>query len=605
MKNIQELENKIVKYSKAYYDGHPIISDAEFDKLLEELKKINPKHHLLTDVGHGYIQTDIETVTHPLLIKRGLPKQKVEKETILPAGYITPKYDGSSVTIYYENGKLKQAITRGNGITGTDRTEILKYIIPNNVDTNIKVVTGEWVLSYENFNKYYDNNETNAIRNIATGALMKKNITIEEIKRFHFVAYRINEFATNINISYPQILKLLRDNGFVTPNINIKSNSDTFINLFNKIKGYSHRGYTFPYDGLVFNTGITITDGYVEYDNELAYKIITETADVTVTKVEWNHTNTGRYIPLVWFEPINLSGARIEKATGHNAQNILDKGIDVGAVVTITRSGEVIPYIVDVVKSVKAELPEKCVDCGNKLKWSGVHLVCDNEDCNGNSYNKLYNYIKTVGAVKGVSNKIIDGIIKFASWEKIEDIYNNKIINYSNLINYDGFGESALELISVVIDKLYNNIPFDKFLLGLTITDLGEKNAAKYKNDIYKYLTDKNMTVFDNYTPHIKEVIVNSLSYIEKIYNLISNIIVSPTVNSTTDAINVCITGKLSMNRKEFVELLKIKGYIESTIAKATMLICNEPSTSSKYKYAVKNNIPIITEDDFVNKYIK
>lgn len=593
----------ITKASQEYYNGTPIMTDAQFDSLLEQLSQIDPKHPLLTQVGHGYVQSDsLNKIKHPRIITRGLPKKKVEPNFILPKGYLTPKYDGSSVTLYYNNGILDKAITRADGIYGFDITDKMSLLVPTKIDKRIKVVTGEFLLSYENLKKYYPNED--AIRNIATGAMNKPNYNKKEITRFDFVAYRIN-FGDFTNITYPEILNLLRENNFITPDTKVAYNGGKdFTYIFNKYKTYSHKGHTFAYDGIVYCSGIEIKGDEILYKNELAYKTLTETATATVKYIEWNHSDKGRIKPTVVFDTVHLSGADIQRATGFNAQYIKENGIDTGAVVEITRSGEVIPYILNTISSVDAKLPTRC-ECGELYEWDGVDLVCVNKNCSLNKYKTLCNYIKIVCNTKGFSDKAINALIEHENWKDVFDIYNKVNNNFDNLYNKDGIGDSTVELIMNAFDKLYDNIQFETWLKGLNIEALSDKNISKYSKDIYKYLNEKDKNIFNNYTPYIKGVIIKNLPYITSFYELTNKYIQKPITRlKAQNNVNICITGTLSKPRKELLEEFNAVGAVESSIQKADILICNEPSSSSKYKYAIKNNVKIMTEDEF-RKYIR
>ena len=594
-----KLENLIKEASKKYYDGTPIMSDAEFDDLLEDLRAIDPTNVLLTGIGHGYIQTDLNTVKHRLAITRGLPKIKVEKDFNLPKGYLTPKYDGSSITLYYDDGKLIQAVTRGDGITGTDVTDKVKLVVPNTIDKDIKVITGEWLLSFENAAKYYP--EAITIRNIATGILSKKIFTPDEIKRFDFVAYRINKI--NRRITREEILRTLRKNGFLTPDVNIFYNNIRFDELFSEFKTYSHRGKTFLYDGIVFDDGIEELSGEILYKNEVAYKIRTEVRTVTVDHIEWNHSKGGKLKPVVVFNPIKLSGATIQRATGFNAKNILDNGIDTGAKIKICRSGEVIPYIVNTIEPVKVNLPTHCQDCGESLIWSGVDLMCGNKDCSLNKYKTLFHYIKTISNIKGASSKVIDALIRFEGWKEVADIYKTKREDFIALYLENGLGNTSIDLVKQVFSKLYSDIDYNNWLIGLNIPNFSTKNVKKYGADIKEYLDTNDITKLGNLTDAIKTEIIKNTPYISEIYNLTKDILVIDDVATAAPTLKVCITGKLSIGRKLLLAEFAKKGIIEASIRSCDILICNEPSSSSKYVFATNNNIPIMTENDFMNKY--
>lgn len=629
MLSLINLKKKIIDTATAYYSGNPIISDEQFDELVEQLRIIAPNDKLLTKVGWGsrVVSTDLEKVLHDVVITRGLNKIKVEPDSMLPnkLHYETLKYDGASVTLYYnKNGDLSKAVTRNDGVNGFDVTSKLQYIVPTHIDLPIHTITGEFILSKQCNTAYF---QSNSPRNVAVGALMKKSVDPSEIVKFDFVAYRIISIWKGLDETY-ELLQSLKTNrsainntlenlGFRSAPIERIDVSRPYKEAFEFLSEYIYNGHTYNADGVVYDAGLIFTDANTEiiigYKDEVAYKAQTETATVEVKDVVWNHTRTGRYVPTVIYDEVNISGAKCSRATGHNAKYIRDNQIGKGSLIEIVRSGQVIPYISDVIESTGYILPTYC-DCGSELKWKGVDLVCANPNCEYNQYNRLYNYIANVGAVKGVSGKIISAMIGFAGWEDISDIYKNPVKNWDGLSIMTGLGNSAVNLANKTANYLYNKVWYQNWIVGLGLSGIGWKNAGTIGEKLYNYLVNPDrLELYWKFSDisgignSIEQTINFNKEYICELFDYIKNILVidnndNVEENVNPDLIKVCITGKLESGTKsDFYERFKDK-IIESDVNNCDILICSKVG-SSKYNKAIKLGKKILSESEAINEF--
>lgn len=636
MADIINLKKKIVDAATAYYSGSPIMSDEQFDELVDQLRIIAPNDKLLKKVGWGsqVISTDLEKVLHDVVITRGLSKIKVEPDSMLPSNphYETLKYDGASVTLYYDkNGDLLKAVTRNDGVYGFDVTSKLQYIVPTHIDLPIHTITGEFILSKQCNAAYF---QSNSPRNVAVGVLMKKSVDPSEIVKFDFVAYRIISIWKGLDKTY-ELLQSLRTNRSAVNNILGNSNfrsapieridiNRSYKEAFEFLSEYIHDGHTYNADGIVYDAGLIFTDINTEiiigYKDEVAYKAQTETAVVEVKDVVWNHTRTGRYVPTVIYDEVNISGAKCSRATGHNAKYIKENNIGIGTKIEIVRSGEVIPWISDIIESTECNLPTYC-DCGSELKWSGVDLVCNNPNCEYNQYNRLYNYIANVGAVKGVSGKIISTMIGFAGWEDISDIYENPVRNWSGLSTITGLGNSAINLANKTANYLYDEIWYYCWIVGLGLSGIGSKIAKCIGVKLYNYLKNPNrlkmywkFSDINGIGNSIEQTINFNKEYICELFDYVRDKLCFDIVdnksednnnnngNENSNLIKVCITGKLESGTKsDFYEKFKNK-IVESDVNNCDMLICSKVG-SSKYNKAVKLGKKILSEYEAVKEF--
>lgn len=635
MSNIIELKKKIIDAATAYYSGNPIMSDAQFDELIEKLRDIAPDDYLLSRVGWGsqVKSVDLLKIPHDVVITRGLNKIKVENNTLLPSNphYETLKYDGASVTLYYNrDGNLYRAVTRNDGESGFDVTSKLQYIVPTHINVPIHAITGEFILSKECNEEYF---QSNSPRNVAVGTLMKKSIDPSEIIKYDFVAYRIISIWKDLNKEFIQLIennrtmvnKILGDQGFREAPVLSVNTGIEYEQTFSMLSHFDHNGHTYNADGVVYDTGLIFKDDYlndriiVKYQNEVAYKAKTETAIVTVQNIFWNHTRTGRYVPTVIYDEVSISGAVCHKATGHNAKYIKENNIGIGSKIEIVRSGEVIPYISDVIESTGYALPIYC-DCGSELKWSGVDLVCNNPNCEYNQYNRLYNYIANVGAVKGVSGKIISAMIGFAGWEDISDIYKNPIRNWNGLSIVPGLGDSAVNLANKTANYLYNEIWYYCWIVGLGLNGIGSKTAKYIGAKLYNYLKNpdrlKSYWKFSDINgigSSIEQTINFNKEYICELFDCVRDKLRFDIVgnknednnnngNENFGLIKVCITGKLEYGTKsDFYEKFKNK-IVESDVNSCDILICSKVG-SSKYNKAMKLGKKILSESEAVKEF--
>lgn len=399
--DIRELEKKIIEYAERYYRGEAVVSDSQFDSLVENLRKYNPNSVVLKQVGWGY-EVKGEKIKHPLVKVKGLEKRRVQPLDKIDFCQITPKFDGANVELIYIDGKLSKAITRGNGEYGQDVTRHLQYLVPQQIASvdemfspNLEVIptifkqgmvsiSGEFLLSRSSKESYFRSEL--AFRNIPAGFLNRKESTEEECKRFSFQPYRINAIKTRNKLDFESKELCCLTNRFLlqeylnlifdteVPCLDCAYNEETYLTCYrendvgwdedvpSKMSYQSalfyFDDYDYFYDGVVVNsseklriTETTTEDNqylYVFNYDEVAYKIDNEYADVTIDSIDWNLTRTGKLVPVANFEGVALSGAIVSRATLHNAFIVERNKITPGTLVRIIRSGEVIPHIIGV-----------------------------------------------------------------------------------------------------------------------------------------------------------------------------------------------------------------------------------------------------------------
>lgn len=621
------LQDKITEAATAYYTGHSMMTDSEFDQLLDEMIKINPHNPILRTPGWGYVPQGLSKVKHKYQTVGSLSKYRdlgsmIDSRSKGKVPIMSAKLDGCSCVAYYHDGFLEKAVTRGNGEEGLDITD--KFIAITGVrkcevyehftgGVRLEMVMKEesWVEFKERFPEYKNS------RNAVAGLINSKFSTYEELQDkcqyISGVAYKITGTDPDhmehtfreprCGNSYTNVLSMLHHLGFVIVPWSFYENPE------DERKFYEDCLQTYPCDGLVFNFGVNPEGEAIIYD-DVAFKFEDEKVETRVNKVIWNQTRTGRFVPVAEIEPVELCGATISRVTCFNALYVKNNRIGPGAYVEIMRSGEVIPDIQRVTVESEPELPTVCPDCGEKLDWDGVDLECRNTKCKAAIFNRLYRWISYVAEVKGLAYSGICDFIDFFRLSNIEDIYDNYTETTMKMsIEVSDFGSATKDKYYKVIEKLFDEIDLRYILCGLNIDGIGWNTAETIA---YSHLFDKINEISDDslydglYSLsgigyNTVQTIMNNLDLIKSIIERVKIKPIYETVNSEGTR-KFCVTGSLEFgSRSEFCDYLKEKGWELVSVSDAEYLVTNDPDpSSSKGKKAKKLGIPIVTEKEFL-----
>lgn len=564
---------------------------------------------------------------------------------------LSPKLDGLTGVFYYRNGKLIQAITRGNGQEGKDITD--KALIIEGVEIEDKnftgAVRGELEISKTSWNKVKDKYpEAKNARNLCAGWINSKEYDIEDIKLIDFVTYKVNGqerpedmkdifFELEEKGTFPHTICLNSDPlksdviqwlnynfKHTIPSITATLTENNFIDMMNRVFGnltnLAETSYVdYELDGIVISAKDVIyheADYSYIYD-ECAFKFAAEEKETTINNIKWELSRTQRYIPVLEIEPVELSGAVVQNVTGNNAQYLLDNGLGVGATISVCRSGEVIPKHMDTLEAADVDLPEKCPICGHTLIWDGVDLKCAFKDCSNIEYSDLRQWCETIGETDGMAWTLMEQyLVKFRIMS-ISDLYcletKEKIDSWAYLSNLSITDRKAVEFFG----KLYiEEVDVEKALIALNIPRLGDKTAkdlAKETDTIKQMMEDIrgygdiSAVVYDKLLQVVKEATTKSI--MDNCKGKLKNILyVASRIKykevSSKEIIKVAVTGSLeTMKRSAFEKYIEEYGYeLSSSIKSCKYLITNNPNSgSSKNKDAQKYGVEIITERDFLN----
>lgn len=647
--NIAARVNELNNASEAYYNtGQPIMSDAEFDNKLEELRQWEEKTGIVLsnspthNVG-ATVLDNIKEVTHktPML---SLEKCHSIEEIIKFANnhnlVASVKLDGLTVRLTYKDGNLVLAESRGNGTVGSDVTEHVKQF--TNVPLHINkegtyIIDGEALIKLDNFAEINTNGEYKNSRNLAAGTLSSLDTSIVKDRKLSWYAWEVVEGDSD-NSFYKRLLNAQNLGFDVVPCYNITINEfnqlqihiDNFINIAEK-ENLPQDGVVFKFDDVEYGKSLGNTSHH--FRNGIAYKIFNDSVETKLVDIEWTMGKTGSLCPIAVFNPIKIEQTIVERASLHNIsvmKQILGNPW-IGQHIGVFKANLIIPQIRwaeedDKYTKKYIDIPRTCPICGQPTRIikdnDSEVLYCTNEDCHGRLLGRLTHAVsKSALNIDGLSESTIEKFINLGWLNSIKDIYNlsdhedeMKILN--------GFGKKSVEKLLDSIEKS-RNTNLQRFLYSLSIPLLGNsisKDIVEFCGNTFNSfvgaLTEGGKEAFTSING-IGEALGKSIinywnKHNEEIIDLAQEFIFSKDEKIEkieNDKINgkvFVVTGSVNhyKNRDELKADIenrggKVSGSISS---KTTYLINNDiDSNSSKNKKAKELNIPIITEEQFLS----
>lgn len=645
---MKELIEVLNKASKAYYaEDIEIMSNAEYDELYDELLMLEEKTGTVLagspTVNVGYEAVDNlpkETHESPML---SLDKTK-DREALRDwlnghEALLSWKLDGLTIVLTYENGTLSKAVTRGNGEVGEVVTNNAKTFInlPHKIAYKGKlIIRGEAVISYDDFNKINEEIPEEGAkyknpRNLCSGSVRQLNNEITAKRNVRFIAFNyVSQGGSDTDFKLrSEQFDFLKKQGFEV----VEYHKVTEDSILDKISYFAKMvaNYPIPSDGLV----LTYND--IEYGRSLgrtakfprdsiAFKWADETANTHLIDMEWSPSRTGLINPVAIFEPVELEGTTVSRASVHNVSIVKSLMLGIGDEISVYKANMIIPQIKEnFTKSGNLTIPKFCPACSEKTQIkneNGVEtLYCVNEACPAKQIKRFSLFVsRDAMKIDGLSEATLEKFISVGFIKKLSDIY--KLAEHKEAIcNMDGFGDKSYEKLISSIEKS-RDVLLPNLIYALGILNVGLSNAKiickAFDYDIEKI---KNATVEEiAITDNIGDVIATSvfdffhdsekLSEFNELVNELNILIPEKKeTNSNIGGKTFVITGSLNTyeNRNALKDLIESLGgkVAGSVSAKTDYLINNDvTSNSSKNKKAKELNVQIISEEDF-NELIK
>jgi len=612
MQDIKKLESLYLRAKIEYYEGTPIMEDWEFDALEEKLKNLGSKVH--EQVGSKRKDFDFPHPT-PML---SLAKIQTEKENYMydkfyawhsKRGSIvgkmgilqaSPKFDGSAINIIYRDGNLENILTRGDGISGKNVTKRFKPRLPEKIDKKgVVEIRCECVINTDIFEKKYAEEFANA-RNFVAGVIGKDDYSKEKVNDLTLIPLHFIEDGKHVNNSEYVQYPVFKEN---------YSKEFVYEDYIEIIKEFEELRKTFKFqlDGVVisFPEQVRADLGENDHDPEwsIAIKFVPEGAVTKVEGVEWNIGKRGQLTPVVLLKPVQLAGTTVKRASGYNAGYIKDNAIGVGAIVSISKAGDIIPEIVNVIAETPETfvLPSQCPDCSTKLKFDGIHLTCPNTSCPGRIAKILAHGVGVLD-LKGIGGERIKPFAK--DFKNIYEIWQNTLIHGEVFPDKYGIPKGTrMNEIFVNSFKNIKSIPYEKVIQILGYENVGRKLSLQIAKEHAGLPADygglERALVDKLHTPEIESYIKGAIDDLE----LLGVTVDRPKAPKEDEGLmGVTLTGSpKSFGFKTKAEFLaKFPNLYECDLKDALFLVTDDlNSTSSKMKNAEKKGIEIKTYGDF------
>lgn len=640
---IKELVDILNKAGRAYYaQGQEIMSNYEYDALYDELAELEKKT--------GCVLASSPTVNVGYEVLSELPKERHEKPMLSlgktksvdelvswlgsQKGLLSWKMDGLTIVLTYNNGEMTKAVTRGNGEVGEVITGNAKMFANVPVTIPYKgelILRGEAVIRYSDFEKINElipeeGAKYKNPRNLCSGSVRQLNSRITKERNVNFFAFTlVKADGVDFKNSRKEQLEWLASQGFQTVEYkevtadNLRSTVSWFEDAI-KDNDFPSDGLVILYDDIAYGDSLGMTAKFPR--NSLAFKWTDETAQTKLLEIEWSASRTGLINPVAVFEPVELEGTSVSRASVHNISIMEELELGVGDTIEVYKANMIIPQIAkNLTRSGVKDIPQICPVCGMKTEIRSLNdarsLYCTNPDCQAKHVKSFVHFVaRDAMNIDGLSEATLEKFIQHGMLHEFADLYH--LDDYHDtIIDMEGLGVKSYDNMMAAIDRSrHTTLP--KLIYSLGIANVGLSNAkmiVKNTGTLDRILsaTREELCAIDG----VGEVIADSfVSYFaddkhrRELDRLVAELdIEAEEMTSGENAVLAdkvfVITGSLNhySNRNELKELIEnLGGKVTGSVTGKTSYLINNDSTSSstKNKTAAKLGVPVITEDEFI-----
>lgn len=642
LQRMKELVEKLDQAAKAYYqEDREIMSNQEYDSLYDQLEQLEKET--------GTVLTNSPTVRVGYEAVNELPKEEhpspmlsldKTKDREVLRGFIgnhkcllSWKLDGLTIVLTYENGELVKAVTRGNGIVGeviTNNARVFKNIPLRIPYKGQLVLRGEAIITYSEFERI---NETigdadakyKNPRNLCSGSVRQLNNEITAKRNVRFYAFAlVSAQDVDFSNSREQQFIWLKKQGFEVVEYKVVTSEslDEAMDYFSKTivnNDFPSDGLVVTYDDIAYGESLGSTAKFPR--NSFAFKWADEMRETRLVDMEWSPSRTGLINPVAIFEPVELEGTTVSRASVHNISIVKELQLGIGDTIKVYKANMIIPQIAEnLTRSGNLVIPDKCPVCGQEArirKENDVEtLYCMNPDCVAKKI-KSFSLFTSRDAmnIDGLSEATLEKFIAMGFIHNFGDIF--EIGKYKDqIVEMEGFGQKSFDNLMVSLEKA-KETTLAKVIYSLGITGIGLANAkviCKYfDDDIEKirHADEEEISAIEGIGPVIAGSMADYFKSAEnnqKLDHLLSHLHL---VHEETSAEQVfagktfVITGSVEhfSNRSEAKEFIEARGgKVTGSVTKKTDYLINNDKTSasSKNKKAQELGIPILSEEDFL-----
>lgn len=641
---MKELIDILNRASAVYYQGKDeIMSNFEYDKLYDELVSLEKESGLVLagsptqKVGYE-ILSELPKQTHPSqMLSLDKTKQVNELESWLgdKEGLLSWKMDGLTVVLTYENGQLLNAVTRGNGVVGeviTNNAKVFKKLPISIPFKGHMVLRGEAVITYSEFEKINaslsEEEQYKNPRNLCSGSVRQLNNEITAKRNVELYAFTLVEAeGVDFENSQKNKMEFMRKQGFQVVEYKLVTRE----NIAETVEWFSDKVKTndFPSDGLVLlyddiEYGDSLGSTAKFPRNAIAFKWADEVAKTKLLEMEWSASRTGLINPVAIFEPVELEGTTVSRASVHNISIVRELKLGIGDEIEVYKANMIIPQIAkNLTESDSLEIPDKCPVCGEKTvihKENDVEvLFCENPDCLAKKIKSISLFVsRDAMNIDGMSEATIEKFIARGFLHELADLF--KLERYKDeIISMEGFGEKSYEKLIKAADAAKVTTTA-KFIYSLGISGIGLSNAKMickaFDNDFDKIrkVSREELIEIDGVGEVLADSFVrffekeNNNHVVDDLLKIIKMEDSESSVQNDMEGMNFVITGSVNhfSNRGAVKELVESRGgKVTGSVTSKTKYLINNDSTSnsSKNKKAKELGVQIITEDEFIDMF--
>ena len=645
-KRIRELIGTLRAAGRAYYqESREIMSNFEYDKLYDELVSLEK------ETGIVFANSPTQNVGYEVV--SALPKERHEKPMLSlnktksveeladwlggQTGLLSWKMDGLTIVLTYQNGTLVKAVTRGNGEIGEVITANAKAFV--NVPLNISyqgelILRGEAIIRYSDFEKINEQIEDvdakyKNPRNLCSGSVRQLNSEITAQRQVHFYAFSlVKADGIDFKNSRKEQFEWLKTQGFEV----VEYHEVTKETLPETVKMYSEAiaendtpsdGLVLLYDDIAYGQSLGRTAKFPR--DSIAFKWADEIQETKLLYIEWSASRTGLINPVAVFEPVELAGTTVSRASVHNISIMEALELGAGDRITVYKANMIIPQIADnLTRSGVRDIPEACPVCGGQTEVRQINdvksLYCTNPDCQAKKI-KSFTLFTSRDAlnIAGLSEATLEKFIGVGMIHEYADIFHLDR-HQEEIVEMDGFGQKSYDNLIAAAEKA-SHTTLPRMVYGLGVAGIGLANAKMicrhFKNDFeaMRHATVEELVEIDG----IGEVLAQAWTAFfsdGKNNAIVDHLLAELTFEAGDEessegadeafaGMNFVITGSLEQfkNRKELQELIERRGgkVTGSVTSKTNYLINNDvASSSSKNKKARELGVPILSEEEFL-----
>ena len=641
---MQELVELLNRASKAYYqDATEIMSNFEYDKLYDEL--------IALEQELGIVMSNSPTVNVGYEVLSELPKERHEKPMLSldktkevsrlkefleeQKAFLSWKLDGLTIVLTYRNGELKKAVTRGNGEVGeviTNNAKTFKNLPLRIAYQGELILRGEAVIGYQDFENI--NAEIEDVdakyknpRNLCSGSVRQLNNEITAKRNVQFFAFSLVK-AEDVDFKNSRIYQMswLKEQGFEV----VEGYEVTADTIEEKVQYFAKQiehndfpsdGLVLVYDDIAYGQSLGRTSKFPR--DSFAFKWADEIRETTLLEIEWSPSRTGLINPVAIFEPVELEGTTVSRASVHNISIMEELELGIGDKIEVYKANMIIPQIAsNLTRSGVKDIPTECPVCHGKTEIRQVSdakaLYCTNEACGAKHLKSFALFVgRDALNIDGLSEATLEKFIAKGFINVYSDIFH--LDRYEEEIKaMDGFGEKSYINLQKSVEKA-RETTLPRLIYGLGIANIGLANAKvickEFHYDVEKMigLTEEDLNHISGIGPVIAKAYVEYFAkeeHVEEFQRLLKELTIPQEEVNAGEQIfenmTFVITGSVEhfSNRNEVKEVIESKGgkVTGSVTAKTNYLINNDVnSTSSKNKKAKELGIPIITEEEFLS----